>query len=324
MSQLEAVACGVCGSQQFHHLFHAHDYIYGNNGAWPVAQCDGCGVVFMNPRIPPAEISNYYPKDYYTNAGIHDPERMTWQRVAKDESLERFWGYKLSRQDPLHYRVLGQLLLPWTKRWTATNKYITPVQHGRVLDLGCGNGQWLSEYERLGWEAVGVEPDAEAAQVAIQAGHSVVVGLLTDTHFPDASFDAVTMWDALEHIPNPSEVMREVYRILKPGGKVYISVPNFGGWYGRTFRDRWFMFTAPVHYYHYSAQTLTYLLSKAEFKNIVISYPLGDAGLRFTLRTAAGKKTLLRKTIDNGLVWKGLSLLDMVLPYGHLLATAGK
>ena len=322
---LETVSCGVCGSRRFRHLFNARDYIYGNEGEWPVAQCDDCDVVYMNPRIPAAQIHQFYPPDYYTSTiGIHDPERMTWRRAAKDAAVEKYFGYRIPRRDPLHYHVLGWLMLPFTKRWTATCKYIFPIYGGRVLDVGCRNGQWLSEYRRLGWDVEGVEPDPDSAAIAQQAGHRVFVGTVLEARYPNDHFDAVTLWDALEHIDNPSEVIREIFRVVKPNGQVYISIPNFGSWYGRTFRDRWFMFTAPIHYYHYTQDTLTGLLRREGFGHIQVSFPLGDVGCRFTLRAAWRDHKARSRLLRTGIVNAFLAGLDLLLPYGHLLAMAVK
>ncbi len=322
---LETAPCGVCGSPRFHHLFNARDYIYGNAGAWPVAQCDHCGVVFMNPRIAPSAIEQFYPQDYYASTqGIHNPNRITWRRAAKDAAAESYFGYSIPRHDPLRYRLIGWLILPFTKRWTATRKYIYPVAGGRVLDVGCGNGQWLAEYSRLGWEAEGVEPNLSSAAIARQAGYRVNAGQLLDAQYPASCFDAVTMWDALEHIHNPGEVMREIYRITKLHGKVYISVPNFGSWYGRNFKDKWFMFTAPLHYYHYTQGTLSRLLREAGFATVQISFPLGDVGMRFTLRAVWQNSRILSRLLNFGPTKLALAGIDLLLPRGHLLAIGTK
>ena len=95
---LEEVACGVCGCTTYTHLFWARDYIYSNEGEWPIAKCSGCGVVFMNPRIPPADIGQFYPKTYYTNAP-RIPKRFPWLKNAiQDEVLRHKYGYPMPSQ----------------------------------------------------------------------------------------------------------------------------------------------------------------------------------------------------------------------------------
>jgi len=193
-----------------------------------------------------------------------------------------------------------------------------------VLDIGCGNGQVLTEYRRLGWETYGLEIGPSAAEFAQQAGHEIFIGELPDANYPNDHFTAVTLWDTLEHICNPGEIMREIYRITQPGGRVYISVPNYGSWYGRTLKDKWFMFTAPLHYYHYTQATLTRLLTQSGFGDIRICYPLGDAGLRYTLKGIWRDRRILNKAPDTFFVKWLLEGIDLLAPRGHLLAVAVK
>lgn len=323
--KLEHVSCSLCNSQESRHLFYARDYIYGNEGEWPVAQCKNCGVVFMNPRIPPAKIGLFYPHSYYTNEmSPVATSGQSFKRAMKDCVIENYYGYTLADTYSLLNRFIGRLLFPFTTRWAVTNKYITPVTNGRVLDTGCGNGHMLTEYKRLGWETFGNEVGASSAQLARQAGHQIFVGELVDAIYEDNFFDAITLWDALEHIHNPYETLQEIYRITKPGGKIYISVPNYGSWYASRFKDKWFMFTAPLHYYHYTDETLSYLIRRVGFKEITIKYPLGDAGFQQTLNIVASKQRLLKTILEFVPVKAFLYYLNFFMPKGHLLAIANK
>lgn len=320
---LESVACGVCASIESHFLFYARDYIYFQPGAWPVAQCVNCGAVFMNPRIPPMEIGNFYPQEYYTNY-INTQRHWPWTRAIKDAAIQKYFGYTIADRPSADGRLIGQMMLPFTRRWTETAKYITPVPRGKVLDIGCGNGQRLSEYKRLGWQTAGVEVSLESTKLARAAGHEIFVGELTDANFPSNEFDAVTLWDSLEHIYNPHQIMQEVYRIAKVGCKIYIAVPNFGSWYARLFKDRWFMFTAPLHYYHYTKETLTFLLKQSGFNHIQISYPLGDAGFSPTMNAVFRDNKSIAAALHFFPIRAALKLIDLIMPYGHLLAVAEK
>lgn len=323
-SLLEAVPCGICGSNQFRDLFRARDYVYGIKGEWPVVQCVNCGVVLLNPRIPHAHIGDVYPGDYYTNEPTIDVEKRTWRRVAKDIVLEHCFGYKFSDNHPLHYRLLGWSILPFTSRWAIARKFIYPAKSMRVLDIGCGNGQMLSEYKHLGWKTYGLEVNPTAAKFAQQTGHEVFIGVLDDANYPNDYFTAVTLWDSLEHIHNPGEIVRKICRITEPGGRIYVSVPNYGSWYGRTLRDKWFMFTAPLHYYHYTQTTLTKLLTQSGFGDIQIRFPLGDAGLRYTLKGVWRDRRILSKIPDTFFVNWLLAGIDLLAPGGHLFAVAVK
>ena len=324
-SNLETVACGICGCREFHHLFTARDYIYGNKGEWPVAQCANCGVVLMNPRIPPAEIGAFYPKSYYTNStsGV-EVQGTSLKRGLKDSVLKHYYGYKFSNPQPLVNAILGRLILPFTKRWTGTRKYPQPIDGGVILDVGCGNGHMLTEYKRLNWKTYGSEVGDESAKLAQEAGHQVFVGELLDANYPNNFFDVVTLWDSLEHIHNPLESLSDIYRIIKPNGKIYISVPNYGSWYARLFKDQWFMFTAPLHYYHYTDKTLSNLLAKSGFKDVSIEHPLGDTGFAQTIATVVAGRKLLKSIVQSRLINFLLKVLNFLMPKGHLLAVATK
>jgi SAM-dependent methyltransferase len=323
---LETVDCGICGSKHFQRLFDACDYIYGNRGSWPVAQCKDCGVVFMNPRIPPAKIGPYYPTTYYTNKPnmpVEVPPKK-WRRNLKAAALQRYYGYPPTNKLGLSSRLVTFLAGQLVSRTAAYQRNIYYAPHGRVLDVGCGNGACLTKYKELGWETFGTEVGSDSATLARAAGHDIFLGELKDAHYPEACFDAVTLWDALEHIPNPGETMAEVYRVCRPGGRVYVYVPNFGSWYARHYHDNWFMFTAPLHYYHYTVQTLTRLLKYSSFRDIQIRFPLGDAGFLPTISAATVESPIIHSMITTPPCAMLLKLADRFLPRGHLLAVANK
>ncbi len=318
---LERVRCGVCGSGDSTHLFDARDYIYGNNGTFPVARCEGCGVVFLNPRIPPAEIGPFYPQTYYTNQA-HHIDSSAWKAQAMALLLRKEYGYPVTVPVGLFGRLAALLLGPvWTRlAWFRHN--IAEVPGGSVLDVGCGNGGLLTIYRRLGWKTSGTEVGPDSAALGRQAGHEIFLGELAEAKYTSGNFDVVTLWDALEHIHNPNETMAEVFRVCRPGGHVYVYVPNFGSGYARRYRDKWYMFTAPLHYYHYSSETLGRLLRRVGFDAVDFRYPLGGAGLHPTLCAATGG--LLNRLVAYGPLAALLRFADRLMPRGHLLAIARK
>lgn len=319
---LETVPCGICGSKRFTHLFDARDYIYGNEGSWPAARCSDCGVVFMNPRIPPAEIGPFYPKAYYTNEA-EVPKSRVWKDKILNAMLRRYRGYEPLTSPGWLASCIALSLGPLLSRMESFGHYVRWVPGGKVLDVGCGNGRTLSKHRQLGWKTYGTEVGLDSARLAREAGHEIYVGELHDAKLPSDSFDAVTLWDALEHIHNPMETAREIFRICRPGGSVYIYVPNFGSVYGQRFQGYWYMFTAPIHYYHYTSETLSDLLKRAGFINVEIEYPLGAAGFQPTL-AASAENSWWKPLVAAGPGKALLKLADKVMPFGHLLAIANK
>jgi SAM-dependent methyltransferase len=274
----------------------------------------------MSPRIPPSKIGDYYPKTYYTNVRL-DPG-ITAVGRALFNSVARSRGYKVDREEGLLLRLLAWLALPYSQRYIVPSKIIDPVENGSVLDVGCGNGANLTRYKSLGWKTFGQDISPDSCEVAREAGHEIFTGDLFAARYPDEAFDAVTMWDSLEHIPNPADVMKEVRRIMRPGGKIYISVPNFGSRYGKDYKDKWYMFTSPVHYYHYDRTTLSYLLTHQGFRNIEISFPLGGAGIHHTLLIANRENPGKLRFLKSSMGYRLYGIIDRFAPGGHLDAKA--
>lgn len=109
----------------------------------------------------------------------------------------------------------------------------------RLLDVGCSSGAFLTTACRLGFRAEGVEPSADAAQTARDAGLTVYTGYLEQARFPDAAFDAVTLIEIVEHLRDARALLQECARILKPGGVMLVTTPNAHSWTARAMGARW-------------------------------------------------------------------------------------
>lgn len=151
---------------------------------------------------------------------------------------------------------------------------------GRVLDVGAGRGELLRAALRQGWHGVGVEPSAPFADYATRhSGAEIRRASLEQCAFPDASFDVVILGAVLEHLYNPNETIREIARILRPGGALFVDVPNETGLYFRVgnayqrLRGRdWTVNLAPTfepfHVFGFNPTSLRRLLSKHGFATI--------------------------------------------------------
>ena len=111
---------------------------------------------------------------------------------------------------------------------------------GKLLDVGCGNGEFLAMMQQAGWDVSGVEPDPTAAQVSSERLNITVPTVdLEGASFPSKSFDAITLSHVLEHVYDPIGVLRECRRILKPAGHVVIVTPNIGSLGHARFGGNW-------------------------------------------------------------------------------------
>jgi 2-polyprenyl-3-methyl-5-hydroxy-6-metoxy-1,4-benzoquinol methylase len=114
------------------------------------------------------------------------------------------------------------------------------VPQGHILDVGCSSGEYLARLRSLGWHTSGIELDADAARHAREVLKlDVFTGSAENAlpNYPDGSFDVVTMWHVLEHLSEPALVLRQVKRILKPGGRLILEVPNYRSLWCTLLRD---------------------------------------------------------------------------------------
>jgi 2-polyprenyl-3-methyl-5-hydroxy-6-metoxy-1,4-benzoquinol methylase len=143
------------------------------------------------------------------------------------------------------------------------------VPRGRIFDIGCGRGLFLHVMKRDGWEVTGFEIDQETA-LAVSKTYDIPVlyGDIYASNLPDATFDVITLNHVLEHLRNPSETIQECHRLLKQGGLLVISVPNFHSLQARAGKKVWFHLDLPYHLYHFTEKGLLQLIEKTSFRTV--------------------------------------------------------
>ncbi len=148
-------------------------------------------------------------------------------------------------------------------------KYIP--EQGRVLDFGCAMGYFLDVAREDDYEVCGVEISKYASEYAVNTGkHTVYNGDLISGNFADDFFDIITMWDVLEHLYNPVEILSETNRILKKNGALIIETLNISSFAARIMKKNWPLFSPPYHLFYFNFETLTGLLNKTGFNTIKI------------------------------------------------------
>ena len=206
--------------------------------------CERCGLIFPNPMpIPAGGVEQHYgvdPGEYFEHHEVEEKDAGADHLLTEAEAL------------------LG------TK--------------GRLVDVGAGRGEILRAAKEAGWEAIGIEPSSMFADYAANhSGAEVLCKSLEDCGLPDKSIDTVILSAVLEHLYQPNEVVQEIARILRPGGALFIDVPNEVGLYFRIgnlyqhLRGRdWVVNLAPTfspfHVFGFTPKSLTALLSKHGFK----------------------------------------------------------
>lgn len=267
----ELKQCPLCQSEKFEPAYIAKDRHYGISGMYRIVRCSGCSLMFLNPMYSDEELSALYPIDYYAYQDGFSHSR--WKEIAK-----RLLWFRIGTRDP---------------------QFESP---GRILDLGCGAGWFLREMRDKGWDAYGVEINSTAAGLGrSKAGLNIFAGTLQQARFPSEFFEYVRANHSFEHISCPSETLEEVWRIMRPGGRLLIGVPNVGGLNARFFKEYWWYLGAPVHPYTYSAKTLPQLLRKHHFEIMKVTYNSDYTGILGSCQIWANK-TNGRKSTEGALI----------------------
>lgn len=255
MDNSPEIICSLCHTGVKRVLFD-----WGNAS---VMKCDNCGLVFrrMAAELSEAELFTFTNK---SGDASNSPTAKCDASYTKDDSRVVLWGNSLKELDRLK------------------------LSNGkRLLDIGSAKGVFLDVARENGWEAMGIEPSDSDSTYARQVfGLPVFTGTLEEANLPSNHFDAVTMWDVIEHLKDPHETVTEAFRVLKPGGLIFVLTPNHDSLvtlFSR-FAYRLALRRFPlerilypvVHLYFFTPKTLSYLLRRSGF-NIV---RVGSGSLR--------------------------------------------
>ena len=156
----------------------------------------------------------------------------------------------------------------WFQAWDLRPKVrLTAAQPGRrVLDVGCARGDFLDQMRRRGWIVAGVEPTDWLADEAAARGLPIWPTTLADAGIPSEAFDVVTMWDVLEHLPDPLAGLARAGKALRPGGRILVNTPIEDGWEPRLAGSAWSGWDPPRHMTVFSRTTLLRVVEAAGFR----------------------------------------------------------
>ncbi len=246
MSLSEEIACNLCGAHDAALLFpstltnttpNASDFrctsaAYGVHP--PIVRCRRCDLVYANPR---------------------------WDSSLVEESYSVV-------QDPTYVEEREGRVLTFSRNLKPLEDLVgATTTLRRLLDVGCHIGVMVELAQKRGWDAWGVEPSTWAAEQARARGLHVITGTLSDAPVPENFFDVVTMWDVIEHLTDPAAELRNVHRVVKPGGIFAIHTIDIESMFARVMGNRW-PWLMEMHLYYFSPRTLSKMLEQSGFQVI--------------------------------------------------------
>jgi len=243
-NNLGGVNCHLCGSSDLKTYLSIPDLMLDRKDIITVLiRCQQCGLIFQHPQLDAETMHDNYPEEY-------SPFLST--------------GAKLPKTIGIGIRRRAKYLL---KQKTS----------GRLLDIGCATGEFLYYLKtRYGWAVQGVEASHYASELGRKKYNlDIINGTLDQAHFPAEYFDAITLWEVLEHLNHPTETLENIHRILKPDGVLIIRVPNHASWDAALFGKYWAGYDAPRHLFVFSPATITRLLEQAQYKICGMSCSMG-------------------------------------------------
>lgn len=259
MQTIDKPNCFLCGLSGRILYEGERDRLFAAPGVWNIRICPNCELAWLDPCPLPDEVSNLY-REYHTHRVVRKPN--TTIGNIKYNTKRAVWaawlGYRRGIGRGLLFAgYIARFIPPLYEAGLLAVMGLSAEKRGRLIDVGCGNGQFLVLMRDLGWEVLGVEPDMEAARVAEEKfGLTVIPSTLEEAKLPDASADAITMHHVIEHVYNPISLLRECWRVLRPGGTLVIVTPNLSSLGRRLFGSSWRGWEVPRHLFVFSPKSL--------------------------------------------------------------------
>ena len=262
---MKHVNCPVCGGHTICPVLIVRDRLYEIGGEVTLVRCQECGLFYLNPQPSTDDNKPHYPISYEPHQDYVIVERDGLRRQLRDTVLHKYRGYPLvAGRQGWRGRIIS-LAAPFFKSRVAGTPPFQAGRPNRILDVGSGNGRYLSMLRTLGWEVYGVEPNVQACKIGRAKGLDIHCGNLVSAQFPSGFFDYVRYAHVLEHIPDPCAELMEARRVLKDDGILFISVPVFDTLPAKIFKGDLFSIEAPRHLALYTLRSLRSLLDTCSF-----------------------------------------------------------
>ena len=205
-----------------------------------IHECHSCGLLYTEPRPPKDKIGAYYKsKAYYSHQ--ENTKGLIPKIYENIKSINLKHKYKIATEGK---------------------------QIGKLLDIGCGVGDFLHTAEQKGWQCTGVEPSEDATASAQKRTKAKILASEDLEQLPDNSFDVITMWHVLEHVEDLKWQVEQLQRLVKQDGRIVIALPNYNSYDATFYKEKWAAYDVPRHLNHFNRETLVKIFKTKELNEI--------------------------------------------------------
>lgn len=233
--------CEICGSIDLSCFLECRDHFLTKEN-FKLYKCNECCFVFLNPQPEKEKLELYYDSpDYISHSG-------TGKGII----------------NKIYKRV---------KKITLQKKLKIVSRHSsgkKILDIGCGSGELMNIFNENNWQTMGVEPNERVRNYAIKEYGLKIVDEKEIEKIQDRSFDVISLWHVLEHVPELQKRMNELKRIIKANGTLFIAVPHCNSYDAVYYKEYWAAYDVPRHLWHFTPSTLEVLCNKYGFSVVNI------------------------------------------------------
>ena len=233
---IEIQSCPVCNGQAFDPIATCIDHSISRE-KFSIIRCTECELLITSPRPAKDQMDKYYASQAYTS------------HISTAKNM----------MDKMYLFVRG-FTLKWKLSLVETKTI--PSTSRRLLDFGCGTGEFLKTAKLHGWQTTGMEPSPLARQQSDPAISLDVKASLQEIIKDDKKFDVITLWHVLEHVEDLNTTLQDLSRLLAQNGTIFIAVPNHNSWDGKHYHQNWAGYDVPRHLWHFSMKNMKHLMEK--------------------------------------------------------------
>jgi SAM-dependent methyltransferase len=242
---LVRVNCARCGGWDVDHVIQTPDYDLHIDAPFEISSCRTCGHIYTSVRPDRTTLfSAFYPDGYlcYGNkggfTGLMDRMRMRGQALQRAKTVKKFVGQRDS---------------------------VT------LLEVGCATGEFIKTCRRrFGWEVTGIEPNRRLSDALNREGYPVVSSTLEDAEIIAGKYDVASLFNVFEHLWDSVYSLKQINRLLKPGGLMVVEIPDFDSPSRRRFGRHWFLYHLPRHLSHFTKNSLIGLMNECGFEKVAM------------------------------------------------------